>query len=575
MKTNIFNKILRALYIVPLYIVMVVGFGSCDLNYFPSDELNSNVLLGSNAGAEYIIDGCYAMLKEEYEYVEYASGNSYVRHYFMDAEYPSDNICLANQSSDPLSKACWYKMTDNLKNIETLWMVGYKVIYSANTVIETFKEDESAAGNQLLGEAYFLRAMMHFHMVNLFAKQYNIDPNAPGIPLRVSTNTEITTRATVGEVYDQVVADLKKASELMNTPRHNGHPGYACKNTALGMLSRVYLYMDKNSEVLDVIKEMGDPTAYLDPDYANYFANALDSKETLLALVHTISEDRGQSSIGSMYNGDGGGWGEVYASAPLVNLYNRYPQDIRRSYIVPQVETDTRQPLYNKPTVFIPAKSSNDFRSNIYAEIKTDTEGKYCVVDGSNVRINEVKVNGMNQEDPSGEYTLYYANYGGEKVNVQIFDKFPVQYFSFPEFYVTKFGYQNGHPQLSSPVFLRWAEIVLNRAEANAKLGNDADALADVNAIRTRAGLSGTALFDAVNMHGYTSVLDVVLDERRMELAFEGHRRNDVYRNKRDMDRRYAGTQPWEVIPYTADKIQYPIPFNERSVSGIPQNPGY
>ena len=73
-------------------------------------------------------------------------------------------------------------------------------------------------------------------------------------------------------------------------------------------------------------------------------------------------------------------------------------------------------------------------------------------------------------------------------------------------------------------------------------------------------------------MHGYTSVLDVVLDERRLELAFEGHRMIDVYRNKRSMNRQYAGVQPWEIINYDNNKIQYPIPSNEILVSGIEQN---
>ena len=581
MKTNIFDKTLRTLYIVPLYMVMVFGFNSCNLDYFPSDELNSNVLLNSASGAEYVIDGCYAMLKEEYEYVEYASGNSYIRHYMMDAEYPGDNICLSGQTTDPLAKATWYKMTDNLKNIETLWWVGYKVIYSANTVIESFKEGESAANDQLIGEAYFLRGMVHFHLVNLFARQYVLGRDNLGIPLRVSTNTSETTRASVGEVYDQIVKDLRKAADLMNNPRHSGSPAYATKNAALGMLSRVYLYMgDKNQEVLDVIKEMPEPTGKLDADYPTYFANALDREETLFAVAHTVLEDRTTSSIGSMYNGDGGGWGEIYASDPLMNLYERYPNDKRLSYIQLQVETDTRQPLCGKPVVFFPIKSdADDFRSNLYAEIKTDASGDYCEVEenGSTTKhyINAMQVNGMNQADAAGEYTLYYVDYGGEKCFARKYAKFPIHRNTYPNYFVTKFGYQDGHPTLSSPVLLRWAEIVLNRAEANAKLGNDVAALNDVNAIRQRAGLSGTELFAAGNMHGYTNVLDVVLDERRMELAFEGHRRNDVYRNKLDMDRRYPGTQPWEVIKYTDDKIQYPIPYNERSVSGIPQNPGY
>ena len=125
---------------------------------------------------------------------------------------------------------------------------------------------------------------------------------------------------------------------------------------------------------------------------------------------------------------------------------------------------------------------------------------------------------------------------------------------------------------LSSPVMLRWAEVILNRAEAYAKLNQNDKALNDVNVIRTRAGLSGDALFSATNMHGYTSVLDVVLDERRLELAFEGHRMIDVYRNKRSMNRQYAGVQPWEIINYDNNKIQYPIPSNEILVSGIEQN---
>lgn len=571
----------KSLYLTAAFMV-VLGFSSCT-EPFPSDELNTEVLLGSESGVEYVVDGLYAMMKEEYEYVEYASSNSYIRHFMQLSEFPGDNICLSGQTSDPLAKATWYKMTDHLKNIELPWYIGYKIVLTANTVIETLEKkpesERTAAVNQLLGEAYFFRGMIHFHLVNLFAKQYVLGPDNPGIPLRTSTNTSETTRATVGEVYDQVVLDLRKAADLMSAPRHaTDHPGaYATKNTALGMLSRVYLYMDKNQKVLDVIAEMNEPTSMLDADFANYFATAPTSKETLLCIYHSpVNENRGQASIGSMYNGDGGGWGEVYASDPLMNLYERYPDDIRLSFIDLQVETDSRQSLMGKPVVFFPVKAeADDYRSNLFAEIKTDGEGKYCELEGKKYRINEEKVNGMNEVDPSGEYTLYYVNYGGEKSYARLYDQFPVHRFTFPNYFVTKFSYQDGEPQLSSPVLLRWGEIVLNRAEANAKLGKDAEALEDVNAIRRRAGIPEAGMFSASAMHGYASVLDVVLDERRMELAFEGHRRNDVYRNKRDMDRRYAGTQPWEIVPYTADKIQYPIPYNEYSVSHIPQNPGY
>ena len=58
---------------------MMLGFSSCDLNYFPSDELNSNALLSSDDGPVSVINGCYAMMKEEYAYVDpYESGNTYI-----------------------------------------------------------------------------------------------------------------------------------------------------------------------------------------------------------------------------------------------------------------------------------------------------------------------------------------------------------------------------------------------------------------------------------------------------------------------------------------------------------------
>lgn len=120
---------------------------------------------------------------------------------------------------------------------------------------------------------------------------------------------------------------------------------------------------------------------------------------------------------------------------------------------------------------------------------------------------------------------------------------------------------------------LRWAEVILNRAEAYARSNQDALALNDVNVLRKRAGLSGDELFRADNMMGYNNVLDVVLDERRLELAFEGHRMFDVYRNKKNMDRRYSGVQPYEIVDYNDNKIQYLISQDEINTSGISQNP--
>ena len=74
----------KALYLA-VALGMMLGFSSCNLDTFPSDELNSDLLLQDAKGAEYIMDGCYAVLKDEVDFLGYASGNCYVRHYFRSS----------------------------------------------------------------------------------------------------------------------------------------------------------------------------------------------------------------------------------------------------------------------------------------------------------------------------------------------------------------------------------------------------------------------------------------------------------------------------------------------------------
>ncbi len=148
-----------------------------------------------------------------------------------------------------------------------------------------------------------------------------------------------------------------------------------------------------------------------------------------------------------------------------------------------------------------------------------------------------------------------------------------------PIYYITKFSFQDGSPTLSSPIMFRLAEMYLNRAEANAKLGNTKDALDDVDAIRKNRGLK-SSLYNGVVPAG-TTALQVVLNERRMELAFEGQRTYDVYRNKLPMNRTYWGYHlpglketdidlskaptgyPNEIIQPDDPRIIYYIPIDE------------
>lgn len=82
--------------------------------------------------------------------------------------------------------------------------------------------------------------------------------------------------------------------------------------------------------------------------------------------------------------------------------------------------------------------------------------------------------------------------------------------------------------------YLRLAEMYLNRAEARVKAGDNNGALADVNVIRTRAGLAGVS-----GLSGQ-ALFDEILLQRRIELAFEGHNSYDYFRNGLPMVRPYS-----------------------------------
>lgn len=137
--------------------------------------------------------------------------------------------------------------------------------------------------------------------------------------------------------------------------------------------------------------------------------------------------------------------------------------------------------------------------------------------------------------------------------------------------YQYKFPGILGVPGLASPKLLRLAEVILNRAEAYAKSNDFTNAKADLNTIRNRAGL---ASIDPAN----TEVLKEVLLERRRELAWEGHRSFDIYRNGESLVRIECNALALNacIVNATDTRIIFPIPEAEINANAnMVQNPGY
>ncbi len=575
-------------------LLAVIAFAtlvSCEMDFYRSDTMTSSMLKDDPGAAVYTTDGNYSLFKDVlmYNNSEY-SNNTYVRHWFQMTEFRGDNICLSGRTEDPLYEATTYSDNSTLYNLSYFWYLSYKIIYGANSNIESIQEGASVSSDHMLGENYCMRALAHLNLSVLYSRPYTRGTENPGVVLRTSTDCSVTERATVGQVYDQIVKDLQKAAELMKSGERRGNAGYISYETARGLLTRVYLYMGKYDECIALADEMlgSDPSSRLDTDLDNYFANALTSSETLWCVGKT-TKDKGyvpKSQIGSMYyDGGGAGWGEIYYSDPLIELYSRYPEDLRfKAYFSQLDPSDDGTMMVHFPVL----DEVNDFRGNFVAHSLTkntaketaENTGYSFTFEGKNYDVLKKSVNGYTVNYITG-YTTDDKDNDGFEGGTRVYLRPNVSAGSgvrqtYPKYLMSKFSGQDDDPMLSSPVMIRWAEVILNRAEAYAHKGNTDAALKDVNVIRTRAGLTGDAQMTASNMasRGYTDVLDVVLDERRLELCFEGFRAFDLYRNGKSIDRRYAGVQTWEVLsPEDLDKdFPYCIPYDEVSVSGIPNN---
>ena len=473
--------------------LLVIFTSACKKDLQPFDSKSNENSLATPEDLQTATYGTYAGLVHA----------DYTRFGHILSEYPSDNVALSGTTTDPLYNI--YNYTDFPgNNITTsFWRQAYKVIFSANQIIEKINEGESPVLDQLKGENLYLRAMAHFNLVRFFGRPYAQGAgNNPGIVIVNSTTGEtLPPRSSVKEVYDFMIDDLLKAATLMNSEKNSR---FASKEVAYALLARLYLYKEDNAKAMEYANLVISSNRYrllATAAYKSYFTAVPESNtETIFAIRHTQADNRLKAAIGSMYFNDpvsqSTGWGEMYASVAYIKLLDTYPNDARHSFIQLQL-TATGDTLK---------------RGNV------------------------------------------------------------------PKYYVNKYNWQEGIANLSSPVFLRLAEMYLIRAEANAKLGNAQLALDDVNVIRERAGLTGSELYTVGDLKGKAGVLDVVLEERRLELAFEGQRAGDLYRNNRAMVRAYPGFHSLDRYNQTVNptdaRVIFFIPDREIKLNtNLTQNP--
>jgi len=146
-------------------------------------------------------------------------------------------------------------------NMNGSWKGAYFIIRTCNFIIEDVEkyrlENPSIADN-IKGQAYALRALLYFKLVNVFAQTYDFSPDGkhPGVPyITTSDITKHYTRQTVAEDYDNMISDLKNAINLLPEGlsvdvRHINNYAARC------LLARIYMFKGEFDQVKGLTEQL-------------------------------------------------------------------------------------------------------------------------------------------------------------------------------------------------------------------------------------------------------------------------------------------------------------------------------
>lgn len=210
--------------------------------------------------------------------------------------------------------AMWKDANTDRATTEFPWVSFYTVVFYLNQIINEGSKtmQDSPEKQQILAEAYALRAYVYFDMVNLYGKPYNTATASAdrGVPITLDIDLEqVLKPSSVQEVYNQVHADLAKADEMMIEEKQPAGINYRFSKTALlAFHARTALYEGDWNKALSYAEQVlavkGD---LINLNTASMVPNHFTSVESIMALdnpfnisVQTISY--ASSELLSKYN---------------------------------------------------------------------------------------------------------------------------------------------------------------------------------------------------------------------------------------------------------------------------------
>ncbi|MEM7552412.1 MAG: RagB/SusD family nutrient uptake outer membrane protein [Bacteroidota bacterium] len=477
--------------IIILSLSMVMLFGSCEdaIDLTPQQSLSDQVVFTDPLAAQGALIGIYNQMQDLHVFGSMPQ---------IIADYATDNVNFVGTFTG-LQEIDTYTLTAGSGEVNEMWRDTYEGILGANAIIanaSTVPTLTAEEAGRLEGEARFIRAALYFQLINFFAQPFQVgNGSSPGVPLFLEPFTGeivLLPRSTVGEVHQQIIADLDFAAA--NLPNYNEVTfGFASVQSAQALESRLRLYRGEFAEA------------------AALAGSVIDAGFNTLAADYSF-------------------W-------------------------------DTANP----EIIFAVVNTAIDPQSNNDAELGSGSFDGYY--EGSNQA-------GRGDCPPSADLL---ATFEAGDIRAEFFEE-DATFSGLPDIFTLK--YDNGATDESDYPMIRISEIILTRAEALvAESGTvNTDAIALMNQIRERAGLSALSAGDFASGE---ELLAAIRNERRLELAFEGHRRMDLLRIGAPL--RTAANVPDNAagggvgVVAGDDRAIYPLPQREIDLNEgvLVQNPGF
>lgn len=339
-----------------------------------------------------------------------------------------------------------------------------------------------------------------------------------GVPLRLvpfnpGDNTAIA-RNSADEVYKQIIADVEKAAELLpaKSEYDDSNLGRATVDAAYTMLADIYLT--------------------LAPDNAGYYQKVAELCDKVTALGYDLNQCAYTDNFDATVNNGAESIFEVqYSGNTEYNFWGDTQSSWLSTFMGPRNSGFVAGGYgWNQPTgEFISQYEDGDLRRDLTV---------------------------LYEGCPDFDGMAYKSTYSTTGYNVR-------------KFLVPKSVSPDYNTSAANFVVYRYADVLLMKAEALNEMGRTDEAAAPLNIVRHRAGLPDVSGLSQDDMR------EKIIHERRIELAFEGHRWFDMIR----LDHGQYALKFLHSIGKsraTKNRLLFPIPQTEMDANSLmTQNPGY